>query len=127
MLLECPHTDSHLPAYQVEQYGRPPIKFPVFLGGDNHSSRFGQDVLEALSDAPRYGIRGWLETSNASQIFQWLDVINSAFHNSYTKANKSYKDAWESTFEGGKPEIGVNEFLEIFGGCKALNKENRTI
>ena len=69
---------------QEEQYGRPPIKFPIFLGGDNHASRFGPDVLAALSDkVPRLGVRGWLETSNASQFLQWLDQINQAFHSAY--------------------------------------------
>lgn len=103
--------------------GRPPIERPVFLGTDNHNSRFDPKVLKAAADAsPRLGMRIWAEESNVSHFLQWLDKINKMFHGAYNKAKVEYKKRWKAVY-GEEPDIGIPEFLEIFGGCKEFDLE----
>ena len=49
-----------------------------------------------------------------------LDQINKACHDSYKKGKKEYKKQHKAKY-GEEPDIGVPEFLEIFGGCADLN------
>lgn len=52
--------------------GRPPIEFPIWLGTDNHSSRFSADVLDACTPmaANELGIRLFMEEAKTSQFLQ---------------------------------------------------------
>jgi hypothetical protein len=101
--------------------GLPPIERPVVIGTDNHNSRFDEAVLAAAAqEESRLGIRLWCEESQVSHFLQWLDKINKAFHGAYNKAKKEYKIAWKAAY-GDEPDIGIPEFLEIFGGCREFN------
>ena len=103
--------------------GLPPIERPVVVLTDNHGSRFGDNVLAATAGTQaKFGIRLWFEESNVSQFLQWLDQINKAFHSSYNKMRKEYKLRHKAMY-GEETDIGLNEFLEIFGGCKELDME----
>ena len=78
--------------------GKPPIEFPVTLMLDNHSSRFGEEILEACSeDAAGLGISLFFEESMSSHILQMLDKIFEKLHKAYRQGLKEYKKQWEST------------------------------
>ena len=65
------------------------VPFPVVLCSDNHSSRYGDDVLEWCENN---GIEFFFEESNSSGFLQALDQYNRQLHLSYEKAKKVYKE-----------------------------------
>eukprot|EP00965_Chrysotila_dentata_P005033 164770-Pleurochrysis_carterae.AAC.2 len=101
--------------------GLAPIKRPVVVLTDNHASRFSDDMLKAHA-TPTSRMRLWFEESNVSQFLQWLDQINKQFHGVYAKARKEYKLRHYRKY-GEHVDIGLNEFVEIFGGCRDLAAE----
>ena len=47
------------------------------------------------------------------------DQINKNAHTAYNAARKEYKVRYEAEYDE-PPDIGVAEFLEIWGGCRDL-------
>eukprot|EP00965_Chrysotila_dentata_P094395 3120786-Pleurochrysis_carterae.AAC.1 len=101
--------------------GLTPIQRPVVVLTDNHASRFSDDMLREYATATSR-MRLWFEESNVSQFLQWLDQINKKFHDAYGKARKEYKLRHARQY-GEEVDIGLNEFIEIFGGCHDLQME----
>ena len=66
------------------------------------------------------GFEPFFEKSLTSQFLQILDQINKACHDAYKEGKKEYKQQHMAKYNV-EPDIGVPEFLEIFGGCKELN------
>ena len=88
---------------------------------DNHSSRYDDAVMEALyGPGKTLGFELFFEKSLTSQFLQMLDQINKACHDAYKEGKKEYKQQHMAKYNV-EPDIGVPEFLEIFGGCKDLN------
>ena len=48
------------------------------------------------------------------------DQINKQAHVAYNKGRKEYKKQYLAEY-GEPPDIGVAEFLEIWGGCADVN------
>ena len=56
--------------------GRPKLHWPLWVGTDNHSSRFSADVLEACSsEMDKLGIRLFMEEAKTSQFLQPPDQV----------------------------------------------------
>ena len=56
--------------------GRPPLHRPLWIGTDNHSSRFSADVLEPCSDEmDKLGLRLFMEEAKSSQFLQPPDQV----------------------------------------------------
>ena len=105
----------------LRERGRKEIAFPITLSLDNHASRFDIQVLRACKgDATGLGFRLFFEESGTSGFLQMWDQINKSAHTAYKKARKEYKTQYEAKYDE-PPDIGVPEFLEIWGGCRDLN------
>ena len=101
--------------------GRPPIERPVCLAGDNHASRYGEEVLKAASGScNRLGIRLWTEEPFTSGFLQSLDQYNSAFHRAYNKAKEVYKTAHKARYGSPLTSFGLPQFMSVLGGDEDL-------
>lgn len=116
---------------QVEAYskmeeisGRPPITFPIWLGTDNHTSRFSAEVLEACTPmaANELGIRLFFEEAKTSQFLQPPDQVTKLCHQAYTRGKKLYQKLHKKVY-GAEAKITIVEFTEIWGGCRELGYE----
>ena len=78
--------------------GQTAIAFPVVYLGDNHGSRFDEEVLKITDpdDTAFIGILLDFEESNTSQILQMWDQINKAAHAAYNKGKDEYKKQYKS-------------------------------
>ena len=96
--------------------GLEPIKRPVVVCLDNHSSRYSEDVLVSMSgQQSRLGMRMFTEEPGTSGFLQSLDQYNSKFHRYYNKGRDTYKTAFQARH--GKPcAFGLLEFLKVLGG-----------
>ena len=106
------------------QHGRPPIKFPIWLGTDNHSSRFSPEVLKACSPREQcdIGVRLFFEEAKTSQFLQPPDQITKLCHGAYVRGKKQYQALHKKVY-GEEANLGFVEFLEIWGGCADLGYE----
>ena len=77
-----------------------PIEFPVVYLGDNHGSRFHEEVLKITDpDDPAFiGILLDFEESNTSQFLQMWDQINRAAHAAYNKGKDEYKKQYKPKY-----------------------------
>jgi len=100
--------------------GRPPLQEPVWLGTDNHGSRFSPEVLEACAPtAADLGIRLFFEEAKTSQFLQPPDQVTKLCHGAYIKGKNQYKKLHKKIY-GEEATIGMIEFIEIWGGCEDL-------
>ena len=103
--------------------GRPPIEFPIWLGTDNHSSRFSPEVLEKCGPyAKDLGIRLFMEEAKTSQFLQPPDQVTKLCHGAYIRGRKHYQKLHHKKY-GEPAAIGIIEFIEIWGGCRELGYE----
>ena len=102
--------------------GRPPIFRPFTLMLDNHSSRYGPEVLAAAADAEnRLGIALFTEEGKTSGFLQALDQFNAKWHHVYGKGRDEYMLTYESVYGVPLESIGIPEFLRIIGGDDDLD------
>ena len=102
--------------------GRPPIHRPFTLMLDNHSSRYGPEVLAAAADAEnRLGISLFTEEGKTSGFLQALDQYNAKWHHVYGKGRDEYMLTYESVYGEPLESIGIAEFLRIIGGDDDLD------
>ena len=103
--------------------GRPPIEFPIWLGTDNHGSRFSPEVLEKCGPyAKDLGIRLFMEEAKTSQFLQPPDQVTKLCHGAYIRGRKHYQKLHHKKY-GEPAAIGIIEFIEIWGGCRELGYE----
>ena len=101
--------------------GRPPLHWPLWVGTDNHSSRFSADVLEACSGAmDKLGIRLFMEEAKTSQFLQPPDQVTKLCHGGYIRGRKEYTKLHKKIY-GDEVAIGIIEFVGIWGGCRDMD------